>query len=134
MIDKLITVKEFKDVLDIDSNNVYNYDYLSRYIDLLEQPLKLEMFVPCLDGVPLEKPKIWYNEHALTMLNESEREVARVFNDNVRRYQQAEEKVLFEVDLYQNFKNLINEGKRIKDLLVYDIYIGLTESAKKQIK
>ena len=60
------------------------YDYAT----FLRQPLKLEMFVPCdEDGDILEKPED-YEKRLPNMMIE--------YNDEVYRYKQAKEKVLFE--------------------------------------
>ena len=58
------------------------------YANFLKQPLKLEMFVPCdEDGDILDEPED-YELRLTNMMTE--------YNDEVYRYKQAKEKVLFE--------------------------------------
>jgi len=149
MINTLKTVKEFKDWLpnsDYDKHGIdFMYIYLSNYIDLLEQPLKLGMFIPCdEDDKTLDKPVIFYTEDSLNKLTKQEKEIAKVFNNKVKQYQQAEEKVLFEGGLLDDeFPDEIDfgEGKhiglfktsKIKDLLSYGFEIKLTDNFKKLI-
>lgn len=58
------------------------------YANFLKQPLKLEMFVPCdEEGDILEEPTN-YEQRLPNMMTE--------YNDEIYRYKQAKEKVLFE--------------------------------------
>ena len=64
------------------------FNSLEKYAKFLKQPLKLEMFVPCdEDGDILEEPKN-YEQRLLNMMTE--------YNDEVYRYKQAKENVLFD--------------------------------------
>ena len=60
----------------------------NNFDNFLEQQLKLEMFVPCdEDGDILEEPED-YEQRLPNMMTE--------YNDEIYRYEQAKEKVLFE--------------------------------------
>ena len=62
--------------------------WIYNYTTFLKQPLKLEMFVPCDDeGNILEEPED-YEQRLPNMMTE--------YNDEIYRYEQAKEKVLFE--------------------------------------
>ena len=62
--------------------------WIYNYATFLKQPLKLEMFVPCDDeGNILEEPED-YEQRLPNMMTE--------YNDEIYRYEQAKEKVLFE--------------------------------------
>ena len=64
------------------------YKDLVNYAKFIKQPLKLEMFVPCdEDGEILDEPRD-YEQRLPNMMTE--------YNDEVYRYKQAKEKVLFE--------------------------------------
>ena len=64
------------------------FNSLEKYATFLRQPLKLEMFVPCDDeGNILEEPED-YELRLPNMMTE--------YNDEIYRYEQAKEKVLFE--------------------------------------
>ena len=64
------------------------FNSLEKYATFLRQPLKLEMFVPCdEEGDVLEKPED-YEKRLPNMMTE--------YNDEIYRYEQAKEKVLFE--------------------------------------
>ena len=79
---ELLRHSEYKNDLENYANIVYNY------ANFLKQPLNLGMFVPCdEDGDILEEPKN-YEQQLLNMMTE--------YNDEVYRYKQAKEKVLFE--------------------------------------
>ena len=131
MIDKLKSIKKFaeQDYMSGYPERTYRetYNRLINYINLLNKPLELGMFVPCVDGVPLEKPKIiemnCFDEGVYCYENQEEGDI----------YQEAEKKVLFNVVLYQNFKNLIAEKQPIKSLLYYDVDIELKEACKQLI-
>ena len=97
MIDKLKSIKEFKDVLKesirvFNINHTYAFKCLNNYIDIKYRTLELGMYVPCVDGVPLEKPEnynkwVSYNLQGLELYFGNEIEC--------EQYQQAEKNVLF---------------------------------------
>lgn len=112
---------------------IYNYE------TFLKQPLKLEMFVPCVDGVPIE----YYD------MPKSGGKYCSVGSEVEK---QAQEKVLFEFDggltLLRNKQNffmiedkngvyyriLKNKTKTtVEGLLKFSVEITLTENALKQI-
>ena len=86
---KLISMTSF--VLEIEKQPYVEgtkYKDLVNYAKFLKQPLKLEMFVPCdEDGDILEEPE-YYEQRLPNMMTE--------YNDEIYRYEQAKEKVLFE--------------------------------------
>lgn len=117
-----------------------SYKMIRSYANFLKQFLKLEMFVPCdEDGDVLEKPED-YEKRLPNMMTE--------YNDEVYRYKQAKEKVLF-----KGFKingNYIYYGHfmvcLISEIELYTVEsllnhfipeteeVQLTESAIKQIE
>ena len=118
----------------------------NNFDNFLEQQLKLEMFVPCdEEGDILEEPTN-YEKRLLNMMTE--------YNDEIYRYEQAKEKVLFEgfkiydyklnVFFYLGRKKTLSYDKKRKDFITIGflpetvedlIHIQpiLTESAIKQI-
>ena len=120
--------------------------WIYNYATFLKQPLKLEMFVPCdEDGDILEEPED-YEQRLPNMMTE--------YNDEIYRYEQAKEKVLFEgfkiydyklnVFFYLGRKKTLSYDKKRKDFITIGflpetvedlIHIQpiLTESAIKQI-
>ena len=110
---------------------------IRNYAKFLKQPLKLEMFVPCdEEGDILEKPTN-YEQRLPNMMIE--------YNDEVYRYKQAKEKVLFEgFEITDETEFLISkygfslyfnqiEDFNIEHLLTWSNEIQLTENAIKQI-
>lgn len=135
----LVSSLEFRKKLKKVSDSEYRR-LRDNYDDFLEQPLKLEMFVPCdEEGDILEEPTN-YEKRLLNMMTE--------YNDEVYTYYKAKAKVLFEgiefrknggvnfltikedtfafFDFNVKFKNLT-----IEYLIQYDLQ--LTENAVKQI-
>ena len=136
----LVSSLEFRKKLKNVSDSEYRR-LRDNYDDFLEQPLKLEMFVPCdEDGNVLEEPKIeeeYVDEHT-----------TQIFAQYQYDLDKAKEKVLFEgiefrknggvnfltikedtfafFDFNVKFKNLT-----IEYLIQYDLQ--LTENAVKQI-
>ena len=110
------------------------------YANFLRQPLKLEMLIPCdEEGDILEKPTN-YEQRLPNMMIE--------YNDEVYRYKQAKEKVLFEGIEFERIGGVnflkINEDtfafhdfdKKFKDLTIEFLVqynLQLTEYAIKQI-
>lgn len=91
MINTLKTVKEFKDYLmwETTTNNNEMLAMIIKYIDLLEQPLKLGMFVPCDDSEEvLHKPKECDKLHYET-------ESCNCDLEYIKKFQQAKKRVLF---------------------------------------
>ena len=83
----LVSSLEFRKKLKNVSDSEYRR-LRDNYDDFLEQPLKLEMFVPCdEEGDILEEPTN-YEQRLPNMMTE--------YNDEIYRYKQAKEKVLFE--------------------------------------
>ena len=110
---------------------------IRNYANFLRQPLKLEMLIPCdEDGDILDEPED-YEVRLPNMMTE--------YNDEVYRYKQAKEKVLFEgfkitdeteflISKY-GFSLYFNqiEDFNIEHLLTWSNEIQLTENAIKQI-
>ena len=95
------------------------FNSLEKYATFLRQPLKLEMFVPCdEDGDILEEPED-YEQRLPNMMTE--------YNDEIYRYEQAKEKVLFEgfkiydyklnVFFYLGRKKTLSYDKKRKDFI-----------------
>lgn len=135
----LMSSKDFGKTLNNKNDRDYRF-FRDNYDNFLEQPLKLEMFVPCdEEGDILEEPAN-YEKRLLNMMTE--------YNDEVYTYYQAKVKVLFEGikfrtnggvnfltikedtfafhDFNIKFKNLT-----VEYLVQYDL--ELTENAVKQI-
>ena len=83
--------------------------WIYNYTTFLKQPLKLEMFVPCDDeGNILEEPED-YEQRLPNMMTE--------YNDEIYRYKQAKEKVLFEgFKIYDYKLNIFFYLGRLKTL------------------
>ena len=134
---RLISSKDYGKTLKNVSDNEYRR-LRDKYDIFLEQPLKLEMFVPCdEEGDILEEPTN-YEKRLLNMMTE--------YNDEVYTYYQAKAKVLFEGFEYDKendwvtynefarfFVSELQNGK-VEDLfkLIKD-KITLTETSKKEI-
>ena len=96
---KLISMTDFVLNFSKESNRCnyeQAYDQISSYANFLNQPLKLEMFVPCDENGNLLE-EIIFSEQVYIYLNYQEKQ------DYVKRcdiYKKAKEKVLFEgIDL-----------------------------------
>jgi len=87
---KLVSMVDY--VIDLmASNSVDNWSkggMILKYANFLSQPLKLEQFVPCKDGVPLENPID--DLHWWKTTTDKER------SKRCDEYQEAKTKVLFE--------------------------------------
>lgn len=122
---KLISTTDF--VLEqskLTGYDISDYDWIIRivnYAKFLKQPLKLEMFVPCVNEEPFN-----YSKHG-----------------NAEQYEKAKEKVLFEgcssMQKGENTIVIFNDSaiwltwtnRIIEDLIQYNL--TLTENALKQI-
>lgn len=95
MLSELIIKSRFeltKSVCDVrDGWLIYDYT------QFITQPLKKEMFVPCLNGVPLSKPT--------RDVSGSEYDPELIYQNELEEYQQAMESVLFEDDPIISFYN-----------------------------
>ena len=93
------------------------------YARFLKQPLKLEMFVPCVDGVTIEEPKEF--EHYETMRYIDEKSDGWI--EECYQYQQAKEKVLFQgLSIFE-----INRLKHICDEDIdVEFYASITNVTK----
>ena len=91
----LVSSLEFRKKLKNVSDSEYRR-LRDNYDDFLEQPLKLEMFVPCdEEGNILEEPKRWEDYLQYPDSFDGNKEWGELYD-----YQQAKEKVLFEgIDL-----------------------------------
>ena len=107
------------------------------YANFLKQPLKLEMFVPCDEDSDILHEPEGYEQRLPNMMTE--------YNDEIYRYKQAKEKVLFEgFEITDETEFLISkygfslyfnqiEDFNIEHLLTWSNEIQLTENAIKQI-
>ena len=88
---RLISSKDYGKTLKNVSDNEYRR-LRDKYDIFLEQPLKLEMFVPCNEnGNVLEEPKRWKDYLQYPDSFDGNKEWDELYD-----YQQAKEKVLFE--------------------------------------
>ena len=96
----------------------------NNFDEFLEQPLKLEMLVPCdEDGDILDEPE-YYEQRLLNMMTE--------YNDEVYTYYQAKVKVLFEgIDLERVSYFCSLKNRTIENFVTFNL--ELSESAIKQI-
>lgn len=89
MINKLIPMTDF--VLQEKGNfptSVGQFaDHVCDYASFLKQPLKLEMFVPCINGVPVNEPPQYIGALELSIGKDY---------DDALAYKEAEEKIFFE--------------------------------------
>ena len=119
------------------NESLISLEKIRNYANFLRQPLKLEMLIPCdEEGDILEKPTN-YEQRLPNMMIE--------YNDEVYRYKQAKEKVLFEgFEITDETELLISkygfslyfnqiEDFNIEHLLTWSNEIQLTENAIKQI-
>ena len=100
-----------------------------KYAQFLQQPLTLGMFVPCVDGVPIEEPE---SEYCCSGLDCGCQGLPVCFE--YYEYQQAKEKVLFEGFEEWNsaqIMTMVNNSETIEYLTKFNP--TLTKSALKQI-
>ena len=135
---KLMSMTDF--VLQQDITDIKQRDSIVKYANFLKQPLKLEMFVPCdEDGDILDEP-MDYEQRLPNMMTE--------YDDEVYRYKQAKEKVLFEgfevqygyltykdYDIYsvRGLEHYTIESSLLGNYILKTEEIQLTENAVKQI-
>ena len=114
-------------VLQRDITDIKQIDSIVKYANFLKQPLKLEMFVPCdEDGDILEEHED-YEQRLPNMMTE--------YNDEIYRYEQAKEKVLFVFKPHFDIsaiKHHILQDRNIEYLANFG-ELELTENAIKQI-
>ena len=93
MIDKLISIKKFANDLlaPYSVGAMKDYSYLVNYIWLLDKTLELGQFVPCVDGVPFEKPLGYDNYKQYGRICDFNTEQFK----NCKEYKEAESNVLF---------------------------------------
>ena len=111
---------------------------ITDYANFLNQPLKLEMFVPCDDeGNVLETPKTPH-----TFASENCDEYVNKYKSEKLIFDKAKEKVLFEGFEWDkdwndvNFKNISINNRLMQESIVEDLIKyqpELTETALKQI-
>ena len=107
---------------------------IKNYATFLKQPLKLEMFVPCdEDGDILDEP-MDYEQRLPNIMTE--------YDDEVYRYKQAKEKVLFEgfefvsradetwlFKINGNFPRIVGKKLTIESLRIFKDKIKLSQTA-----
>ena len=118
----------YKDQVYQQAHKMHLCDVYSKFLDLV---LELGMFVPCVDGVPIEKPS--YDAH---------KKIKQIglYHNKLRRFKQAKEKVLFEglnvigydCPLLYLSNGLKSSAKTIEDLVWKKP--TLTKAALKQIE
>ena len=118
---KLISMTDFVILIDdkgIDAvKGLWDFNVVvTSYAKFLTQPLTLGIFIPCVDGVPIEEPtQTEKNEFGGAFASIEEQ--AELYS-LMEQYQQAKEKVLFEgfEIVKSDFENVlmhINENKYI---------------------
>lgn len=151
-MDKLISMTDFVLEQVSERNKEPEYDSfefmekVSKYANFLKQPLQLGFFVPCdLDGNVLEEPKEKQCEWCLESHNLNCEDCKK----ELRQYQEAKERVLFEgfrldgrymwheTNLFMISDNIQDSFKGRNTEFLLSCYKGaeivLTESAKNQI-
>ena len=121
MTDFVLRINEIEKEIDqfFDSWRMKQLRIIENYAKFIKQPLKLEMFVPCDEyGDILEEPE-YYEQRLPNMMTE--------YNDEIYRYEQAKEKVLFEgfkiydyklnVFFYLGRKKTLSYDKKRKDFI-----------------
>lgn len=97
---KLISMTDFVSNYTETGCLLKEINKIRNYASFLKQPLKLEMFVPCdEDGNVLEEPK-HISETEFKMFEEGG--LYKAYSENLSKYEQAKEKVLFE-----GFKDIV---------------------------
>ncbi len=156
--DRLLNIKEFKDELrgyisfnlkvysmsdelKVVYDEKYCFNLLCSYIDIVHKTLELGQFVPCVDGVPISKPKKYshYLQYGSSSLV-SEADLVKC-----KQYQEAERLVLFKGGFHlvmeedylwkDNTKmyNSFSGASKIKDLLTHFTDIEITKNFKELI-
>jgi hypothetical protein len=121
---RLIKMTDFVLEQDDDDLTKQKIESIFNYANFLKQPLKLEMFVPCVDN------ELIIERHYQYFDNEKEHE------NYIKEIEEAKEKVLFEgfkvkISL-REINALIDLTSTIEDLTRFDL--TLTESAIKKLR
>jgi hypothetical protein len=121
---RLIKMTDFVLEQDDDDLTEQKIESIFNYANFLKQPLKLEMFVPCVDN------ELIIERHYQYFDNEKEHE------NYIKEIEEAKEKVLFEgfkvkISL-REINALIDLTSTIEDLTRFDL--TLTESAIKKLR
>ena len=144
-MNKLISMVNF--VLQQDITDIKQRDSIVKYANFLRQPLKPEMFVPCVDGNVLQEPKktnyqvdvntkcsgwkyLYDNNDKLIGYYDD-----RKWKEDFVKYKQSKEKVLFVFKPHFDIsvmKHHILQGRNIEYLANFG-ELELTENAIKQI-
>jgi len=107
---KLISMTDF--VLQQDITDIKQRDSIVKYANFLNQPLKLEMFVPCDDEENvLEEPNRWNDYLEFPESFDGNKEWDELYD-----YQQAKEKVLFEDSILID-ETMYHQTKRVLIML-----------------
>lgn len=112
-----------------------DFENTLKYANLIDQQPKLGDFIPCIDGVPVDEPKFFYNSNSLSKLKGADLDFALSVNEKVRQYEKALEQVKFEckkelgtywvdgehhqsmvntVCRYKTYEQAINDGVKFK--------------------
>lgn len=121
---KLISSKNFGKTLENENDSEYRRKR-DLYDSFIEQPLKLEMFVPCDDEGNVLDESIWQQEYnKIKVSNPS-------LIQKSKEYEKAKEKVLFKSLSEEDGKCYIEEYGNIENFC-NNWNIELTENATKQ--
>jgi len=104
------------------------------YEEFLGRILELGMFVPCVDGVPIDEPREENYRRDLPLGEET-------YLLEVERYQEAKEKVLFvfedkeEMQQIVNALEILSKSQILIEQLITEFWVepNLTKSALKQL-
>jgi hypothetical protein len=139
---KLISMVDFvvlqnqpkKERISDEGFGVYAMDFyhsVSKYAEFLKQPLELGMFIPCVDGTPIEEP-----EQFRGYVSSTHKNPLRPWQiKECEIYQQAKERVLFEgcdIRVPSRYRKLMNQYSCIEDFMELR-ELTLTPSAIKQL-
>ena len=126
---------KMESVETVERQVVKEYFKLIDYAQFLSQPLTLGMFVPCIDGEPMEEPEN-YDIWLMGYLNDVEQK-------DYIQFEQAQSRVLFEgFVMYSNMANVVLDCNSLETIdlsehsdieSIVDFQPTLTETALKQI-
>lgn len=118
------TMVEYIQELSLNISCISKYTSKTlRYANFLSQPLKLEMFVPCKDGVPLEEPEAEMCCSASLYVSACGC-FGKPINEEWWVYQEAKEKVIFEGFIIcddSEYSYWITEHSTSTDLIFYKL-------------
>ena len=128
--------QSFQLIKEMDSNEPWEHSMrIRRYISLLETPLTLSQFIPCVDGVPVEEPIGYHRykqyDHDLNVVMEKD----YGWSELCKQYQAAQNAVIFEGwEVYRKSETHIGIKDCNDESIVFhldDDRITITDDSKK---